>query len=206
MVDNGQIEVFNTARQEAEQIVFPIIKGHVNETRQARTGKIPDISIEKIGENQRKLNRVKALHLMISSQKDMIQVVLPYARHPAINDWDRKYKNEEKDKNPFNKEINDYSKIREIRKLLDFLESEIICADKSATKDDDFLIASQGADGMGSELTRNFYEMFRELEDSHEEIICFLIKYNLVSAGASEDESITYKELETEGIRRITEA
>lgn len=206
MENNGEVGVWNTAKQEAEQIVFPILKRHVDETRQARTGEIIGVPIEKIDKNKRKLNRVKSLHLMISSQKDLIQIALPYARSPSINEWERKYNDEAKLKNPFEKEINDYNKLKEIRQLLDFLDSEIMEAEKSTTKDDDFLIESQGIAGMESELTQNFYDMFRELEESYEEIYTILIKYNLVSAGISEDEATSYKELEKEGIRRITEA
>ena len=206
MENSGEVQVYNTAKQEAEQIVFPILMRHVNATRQARTGEIPDISLDKISKNKRKLNRVKALHLIISSQKDLIQIARPNVRHKAINDWERKYNDKERIENTFEKSTNDYNSLGELRAFLDFLEKEIIRADKSATKDDDFLIDMQGVNGIDSELTQNFYEMFRELEEVYEKVYTILIKHKLVSAGISEDESASYKELEEEGIKRITEA
>lgn len=205
--NSGEVKLFNTAKKESDEIVFPIIESHKFAISQARTGELRDTSIEKINKNQRKLNRVKALHLIISSQKDMIQIARPMVRYKSFKDWEKKYKKDvDKEENPFEKVDNDYNRLIKMKKLLDFFDSEIIKADKSATKDDDFLIESQGSDGMESELTQNFYEMFNELEDSYEIIYIILIKHKIVSAGISEDDELNYKEKETEAVRRLVEA
>ena len=203
----GEVKLFNTAKKESDEIVFPIIEGHKFAISQGRTGELRDTPLEKINKNQRKLNRVKGLHRIISYQKDMIQIARPTVRYKSFKDWEKKYrKDEEKVENPFEKIDNDYNKLMEMRRLLDFFDSEIMEAEKSATKDDDFLIESQGSDGMESELTQNFYEMFNELEDSYEIIYIILIKHKIVSAGISDDEEMTYKEKETEAVRRLVEA
>ena len=203
---SGEVKVYNTARQEAEQIVFPIIESHKFAISQARTGGIRDVPLENINKNQRKLNRVKALHLIISCQKDMIQISRPTVRYKSLKDWEKKNEEEERGKIPFEKVDNDYNQLMKLRRLLDFFDSEIMEAEKSATKDDDFLVESQGSDGIGSELTQNFYEMFNELEDTYETIYIIMIKHKIVSAGISEDEELTYKEQEKIFIERVKEA
>lgn len=205
--NGGEVKLFNTAKKESDEIVFPIIEGHKYAISQARTGELREVPIEKINKNQRKLNRVKALHLIISYQKDMIQIARPTVRYKSLKDWEKKYKKEEERvENPFEKVDNDYNKLMELRRLLDFFDSEIMAADKSPTKDDDFLVEIQGMDSLESELTQNFYEMFNELEDTYETIYIILIKHKIVSAGISEDEEIDYKEKETEAVRRLVEA
>ena len=206
MENPGEVKVFNTAKKESDEIVFPIIDGHKDAIRQARTGEIKGSKIEEINKNQRKLNRVKALHLIISSQKDMIQIARPTVRFKSLREWEKKYKKEERKGKPFEKEENDYNKLIEMKKLLDFLDSEIMKAEKSKTKEDDFLIDREGPDGVESELTENFHEMFNELEDTYEVIYIILIKHKIVSAGISEDEELTYKEQEKMFIERVKEA
>lgn len=207
MDNSGEVKLFNTAKKESDEIVFPIIEGHKFAISQARTGELRDTPVEKIDKNQRKLNRVKALHLIISSQKDMIQIARPTVRYKSFKDWEKKNrKEEERTDNPFEKVDNDYNKLMNMRKLLDFFDSEIMKADKSATKEDDFLISSQGVNGMESELTQNFYEMFNELEDTYEIIYIILIKHKIVSAGISEDEELSYKEQEQAFIDRMKAA
>lgn len=207
MDNSGEVKLFNTAKKESDEIVFPIIESHKYAISQARTGVLRDVPIEKINKNQRKLNMVKALHLIISSQKDMVQIARPTVRYKSFKDWEKKYrKSEKKSENPFEKYDNDYNKLMSIKKLLDFFDTEIIKADKSATKDDDFLIEIQGQGGMELELTQNFYEMFNELEDTYEDLYIILIKHKIVSAGISEDEEMTYKDQEAEMVRRVVEA
>lgn len=207
MDNTGEVKMFNTAKKESDEIVFPIIEGHKFAISQARTGELRDVPIENINKNQRKLNRVKALHLIISYQKDMIQIARPTVRYKSFKEWEKKNgKAEEKDKTTFEECENDYNKLMKLRKLLDFFDAEIMKADKSATKDDDFLVEIHGHEGVESELTQNFYEMFNELEDTYEDVYIILIKHNIVSAGISEDEEMSYKEKEAEMVRRVAEA
>lgn len=207
MENKNEVQLFNTAKKESDEIVFPIIESHRYSIRQGRTGELKDVPIEKIDKNQRKLNRVKALHLIISCQKDMIQIARPTVRWNTLKVWEKKYKEDDEQKdNLFEKEDNDYNKLINLKKLLNFFDSEIMKAEKSTTKDDDFLVSEQGDDGKDSELTENFYEMFSELEDTYEEVYIILIKHKIVSAGISEDEELTYKEQEQEMVRRVVEA
>lgn len=207
MEGKNEVQVFNTAKKESDEIVFPIIEGHRYAIRQGRTGELKDTPLEKIDKDQRKLNRVKALHLIISCQKDMIQIARPTVRWNTLKAWEKKYKKDnEREENPFEKADNDYNKLIEIKGFLSFFDSEIMKAEKSTSKEDDFLISGQGDGGMESELTQNFYEMFGELEDTYEEVYIILIKHKIVSAGISEDEEMDYKEKETEAVRRLVEA
>ena len=207
MDNTGLVELFNTAKKESDEIVFPIIEGHKFAISQARTGELKNTPLEKINKNQRKINRVKALHIIISSQKDMIQIARPTVKYNSFKDWEKKYKkDDERNDNPFEKIDNDYNKLMNMRRLLNFFDSEIMKADKSSTKDDDFLINMQGVNGMESELTHNFYEMFNELEDTYEDVYIILIKHKIVSAGISDDKETDYKEQEAEMVRRVMEA
>lgn len=205
MNDSGEIKVFNTAKKEAEEITFPIIQSHRNYIIQARTGEIPGTPIGKINKNNRQINRVKALHLIISSQKDMIQVARPIARYKSYRDWNKK-KDEYKKDNKFEDEENDYNSLINIRKMLNYFDSIIMKADKSKNEDEDFLSRIQNGDEVYLELTSNFHEMFGELEDTYEDIYMILIRHKLASAGIEEDEEKTYKELEEEAIKRVVNA
>lgn len=204
--NSGEVKVYNTARQEAEHIVFPILESHKHAITQARTGELQGVPFEKIGKSQRKLNRVKALHLIISCQKDMIHIARPTVRYKSLKDWERSNNEEGKETPPFEEVDNYYNRLMEIRRILNFFDNEIINAEKSATKEDDFLIEKQGADGEDSELTQNFYEMLDELEDTSESISVIMIRHNIISAGISEDEELTYKEQEKLFIERVKEA
>ena len=123
--------------------------------------------------------------------------------------WKKKYKtDEEQEKNPFDKEDNDYNRLIEWLEILRGCEQSIVQADKSKSLKDDFLLvkinASTGEEI--NELTSNFYEMVEDLESSYEQIYLLMLTNKIVSAGIEEDEEMTYKEKEAEAIRRVVEA
>jgi len=85
-------------------------------------------------------------------------------------------------------------------------EMDIREADKTASKDDDFMLIKETNDGEVYELTDNYFEMIDELEDSWREIEVILKKHEIFSQGMTEDEEITYKEQEELYLERFKEA
>ncbi len=204
---SGEVKVYNTAKRESDEIVFPIIESHKFHIRQARTGELQGVPFDRIDKNQRKINRVKALHLIISDQKDMIQIARPTVRWNTLKAWEKKYKNKEDSEIiPFEEVDNDYNKLMKLRKLLSFFDSKIIEADKTKSKEDDFLTQTEDNEDIKIDLTSNFNEMFTELEDTYEEIYIIMIKHEIVSGGISGDDELDYHEQEDLFLERFREA
>jgi len=205
----GEIKVFNPNKEISKEITLEILIRHRDALKQARTGELPGIALETIQDNTRKMNQVRALNLIISAQREMITISRPIIFYTATLKWKKKHKkDEDRIKNPFDVEINDYS---EMRKWLDFLKQcgdDLIQADKTKTLDDDFMITKvHGNTGEEfNELTLNFYDMLDDLESSYEQIYLLMLTNKIVSAGVEEDEELTYKEKEKEMVRRVEEA
>lgn len=201
------IKVFNPNKEISIEITLQILIRHRDAMTQARTGEIFENTLDKIKDNQRKFNQVRALNLIISIQKDMIGISRPIINFRSMQKWRTKYKKtEERDANLFEDFECDYSKLLGFRETLKFFENEIIEADKTKRIDDDFILEKINEDGKYYELTKNFYDMLEELEDSYEQIYLLMLINKIVSAGIEEDEELTYKEKETEMVRRIEDA
>lgn len=207
MFEPGEIKVFNPNKEISKEITLEILIRHRDALKQARTGELPGIPMDKIDGNTRKINQVRALNLIIAAQREMITVSRPIIFFRSTQKWKKDNKEDaDKLKNPFNKEDNDYNNLI---KWLDFLkacEKSIINAEKSRTKEDDFMVVKQTQEGDFNELTPNFFEMLDDLEASYEQIYLLMLTNKIVSAGIEEDEEMTYKEKEQEAIRRIVEA
>ena len=205
----GEIRVFNPNKEISKEITLEILIRHRDALKQARTGDIVGIdpNTQKISDNDRKLAQVRGLNLIISAQREMVTVSRPIIFFKSMQGWKKKFKeNNDQLKNPFNKQENDYSKLKEWLEFLTNCANELINAERTASIEDDFLIVRRKEDGDISELTDNFYSMVEDLESSYEQIYLLMLTNKIVSAGIEEDEELTYKQKEQEAINRVKDA
>lgn len=203
----GDIKVFNPNKEISREITLEILVRHRDALKQARTGELIGVPIENLKDNDRKMAQVRALNLIISSQREMITISRPIIFFRSMQKWKKEYKEEEdQQKNPFEKHNNDYNKMREWLNFLSHCSEEIIRAERTKSLKDDFMVKKQTEEGEVFELTNNFYEMVEDLESSYEQIYLLMLTNKIVSAGIEEDEELTYKEKEAEAVRRVVEA
>lgn len=205
--ESGDLKVFNPNKQISTEITLEILIRHRDALKQARTGELPNMPIEQIKDNDRKVNQVRALNLIISAQREMITIARPNLYHKSLRTWEKKYREDkDQEENPFADHDNDYNTIKKWLEFLTFCEQHIRDAERSKTLKDDFVVTRQTNDGEQLDLTDNFRSMVEDLEDSYEQIYLLLLTNKIVSAGIEEDEEMTYKEKEQEAIRRVVEA
>jgi len=206
MQNEADIRVFNPSKEISREITLDILIRHRDAMKQARTG-------EKIGEgnfsdNERKINQVKALNLILSSQREMITVSRPVVYFRSTQKWKKEQRNaKEEDKVRFEEHENDYNDLMGYLEIVKACEKDIIEAERTKSLDDDFILEKQ--DSLGETkmiLTNNFFDMLDELESSYEKIYLLMLTNKIVSAGIEEDEESTYKEKEAEMIRRVEDA
>ena len=113
---------------------------------------------------------------------------------------------EESEKTKELTEENEYKTLMDWLVFLKNCESAILEAKATKCFKDDFMIVKQKTEGDVFELTNNFFDMLDDLEQSYEQIYLLMLTHKIVSAGIEEDEEMTYKEKETEAIRRVVEA
>jgi hypothetical protein len=207
MYEPGEIKVFNPNKEISREITLEILIRHRDAFKQARTGEIVGVPMDNITDNQRKINQVRALNLIISAQKEMITLSRPIIFFRSTQKWKKDYKTpEEQEKHPFKEVENEYNELLSWLAYLNKCQIAIIEAEKTKSKDDDFMVVRQKTEGDFNELTRNFYEMLEDLESSYEQIYLLMLTNKIVSAGIEEDEEMTYKEKEQEAVRRVVEA
>lgn len=207
MYEPGDLKVFNPNKEISREIILEVLIRHRDALKQARTGEIVGIPMDKIEDNQRKINQVRGLNLIISAQREMVTISRPIIFFKSMQKWKKDYKTEKKEEiPPFEKEDNDYNNLMDWLNFLKDCEDAIIKAERTKRLDDDFLWVKQTNDGDINELTTNFYEMVDDLESSYEQIYLLMLTNKIVSAGIEEDEEMIYKEKEKEAIRRIVEA
>ena len=68
MAGEGEIRVFNPNKEISKEITLEVLIRHRNAMKQARTGELPDMSVEQLDDNTRMFNRVRALNLIIAVQ------------------------------------------------------------------------------------------------------------------------------------------
>jgi len=205
--DGAEIQTFNASKAIAQSRDLQLILWHNEAMRQARTGETPEKKMDDLTDNQRKLNQVRALSLVISAQRELINISRSQVKFRSINQWKKDHNSEKEQlEHPFKEHKNDYNDLIYLKDKLYACEMDIIDAEKSVTKDDDFLIIKEKSDGDFYELTQNFREMLMELEDSYEDIHLLMLTNKIISAGIEENEELTYKEKEEEMKRRIVDA
>ncbi len=205
---SGEIQVYNPDKQISEQVTLKNVVAHDAAMRLARTG-VPDLPSETpLTPNDRMKLRFKGLNEIISSQQCIITNIKAIVKNNSEAQWRKKNKSDEdKSKNKFEDEDNDYNELVAILKFLDFCEQKVIEARKTKMPDDDFLIQRQAHTGdFVLELTSNFFEMMKELEESYEEIYGIMLRNKIVSSGFTVDEELDDKKKEEEAMSRIVEA
>lgn len=208
MMENmPDLKVFNPNKEISIEITLEILIRHRDALKQARTGELRGVSIDKLSDNERKLNQVKALSLIISAQREMITASRPIIYFRSTKKWERQNRDMEEDKKiPFEKDENDYNKMIEWLDFLKKCEEDLLKAEKTRRLDDDFLIKKSTSEGEIYELTTNFREMLEDLEHSYEQIYLLMLINKIVSAGIEEDEYQTHQELAEEARRRIIDS
>lgn len=204
----GEIKTFNPQKEVSYEIVLESLIRHRDAVKQARTGEKIGIDMNKITDDERRLNQVQALSLIISAQREMITISRPIVFFNSSKDWEKSYpKEESRLQHPFDKYKCHYNDLME---WLDFLKKclrAIEQADISKTTEDDFLVQRIISTGERiKELTNNFWEMLDDLESSYEKIYLIMLINKIVSSGIEEDDELTYKQKEEEAIRRVVEA
>lgn len=208
MDQGGELRVFNPNKEISKEIILEVLIRHRDALKQARTGELLGIAVNDLKDNDRKINQSRALNLIISAQREMINISRPIIFYGSQHKWRKKYrKEEEKEEKPFEKEGNDYNKLLNWLAFLRVCEKAILEAEKTKKLEDDFLLEKTDSQGNKKNiLTENFYEMLEDLEQSYEQIYLLMLTNKIVSAGIEEDEEMTYKEKEAEAIRRVVEA
>jgi hypothetical protein len=205
MAENGELRQFNPAADIAREVTLDVITRHRDALKQTREGKMTNEEI--LTEDQRKLNKVRGLFLTISAQRDMINISMPVIWFECDKKWRKKNTtDEEKEKNPFENEYNDYNSILEVKEVLKLFERDLINADETETQEDDYLIKRHTQEGTVYKLTTKYFDLIDALEDTYKDIYFLMIKHRIVSAGIEEDEELTYKELEKLAIEKVQEA
>lgn len=205
--EEGDVKIFNPSKEISKEITLEILIRHRDVLKQARTGELTGTKIEELGDNDRKVNQVRALNLIISAQREMITVSRPILFYKSSKKWEKDCKSKkETEEISFEEHKNDYNVILSWLEFLKGCEEAILDAEKTKVRDDDFLIVKQTNEGEVYELTKNFRDMLDDLEQSYEQIYLLMLTNKIVSAGIEEDEDMSYKEKEEEAIRRVVEA
>ena len=206
MAEEADIRVFNPSKEISREITLDILIRHRDAMKQARTGE--KIGVENQSVNERRINQVRALNLILSSQREMITVSRPIIYFRSTQKWKKSQRNiKEEEKIKFEEHDNDYNDLMGFLEIVKACEKDIIEAERTKQLDDDFILEKQDSVGeIKMELTNNFFEMLDELESSYEKVYLLMLTNKIVSAGIEEDEESTYKEKEQEMIRRVEDA
>lgn len=207
MEGSGDIQVYNPDKQISEQVTLKNIVAHDVAMKLARTG-VPELPSEKpLTLNQRMMMRFKGINEVVSSQQCMVTNIKPIVGHNSRNKWGKGKSDEDKEKNKFEDEDNDYNELVGILFFLDQCEQKIITARQTRKPDDDFVIETQKDNGeIVLELTKNFFDMIKELEVSYEVAYGIMLRNKIVSSGITFDEEMEDKDKEAEAMRRIVES
>ena len=205
--EGGDIQKFNASKDIAQQRDVKLILAHMDAIRQARSGETPFKSLYEMKDNEKKMNMVRGLMLVIYAQQDLILMSGAQVRSLSLAKWKKETATEkEREENPFEKHENDYNKLRLLSELLDACKMDIIEADRTRDLKDDFLIKKNTVDGEVFEVTDNYYSLLKELETAYVELEGIMYRNKVISAGMEIDEEKTTRELEQDFINSVVEA
>lgn len=199
------VSVWNPDKQLSEQVTLKNIVTHDKAMDLARKG-IPELQSDKpLSFNERISLRFKGLNEMIPAQQSIITNNRAIVKANSLEKWGKKNKTEEERlKNKFEDEDNEYNEFMAISFFLDDCEQKIITARMTKTFKDDFVWEETNREGEKIlKLTQNFFKMMKNLENSYEAIYTILISNKIVSSGIPADEEVSDKEIEAEQYRRI---
>ncbi len=205
--NSGELMVYNPNKEISKEIVLDVLIRHRDYCKQADTGELPGITPEKMSNNEIRMNQIRGLNRMILAQKQMITISRSSIENNSTLYWIKKNKTDEEQKqNPFEDCETDFNELMEWLYILTKCQMEIRNAKETKSVKDDFILKNQDENGEYFELTDNFYEMREDLDTIYAKIYLLMMKNKIVSSGKDEDESLLYKELEEEGMRRIIDA
>jgi len=204
----GEIQRFNASKEIASRRDANLIINHMKAMQMAMDGVVEGIDNNTTDENTKNLYRVKGLRKVISAQHSIISLMaISIVKIESLKKWKKKYKTDkEREENPFEEFESDYTELLSFRNFLDGCEKALNMANKTKTKDDDFIIVRHLQDGELWELTENYYEMLRDLQTAYGELEEILYRNGVISAGIEIDEEKNRQELEEEMIKRVVEA
>lgn len=181
---------FQTSGEKLAGILLDTIEQHQKYMRYVRMGGDSIEQLEGMDDDTRHHIQVRSLNRVISFQRELITHARPMISYLCFEDYKKSYKSkEEQSLHPFDKEENDYNSLLQILYFLKKAEQEILKADLTRTKLDDFIIWRTDSEGNKlSYLTNNFYDMVEDLEDSFEEIYKIMLKHGLLTTIITEQE------------------
>ena len=213
MAEYGELKTMQSGKEIDLNTTVPAMIDFYNSLRQAKTGVIHG-SEEIPSDNKRKLNQVRALSLMISTQETLITLASGQVEFRSKQKHAKKNKGkEEKDVEDFDEDtanlINikyDYNKLIYWGNFLHSCRLAILDAEATKTPEDDFMTIQETEEGQIYRLTKNFWEMLSDLEYCFKSIHQILMVNKVIASGVEENEELSYKEQEALFIERVRDA
>lgn len=212
-MEEGELKTMQSGKEIDLNTTLPAFIDFREALRQAKTGIIYN-STKEFTDNEKKLNQVRGLSLLISAQETLITLSRSQIEYRSRQKWLKKNKDlEEKEQEQFlEKEIPvenmkyDYSKLMFWNDFLIECRQAILKAEKTTQKEDDFMIVEQINGEEVARLTDNFWDMLKDLQTSFSEIHLLMMINKVISSGVEQDEELTYQEQEKLFIERVREA
>jgi len=212
-MEEGELKTMQSGKEIDLNTTLPAFIDFREALRQAKTGIILN-STREFNDNEKKLNQVRGLSLLISAQETLITLSRSQIEYRSRQKWLKKNKDlEEKEQEQFlEKEIPvenmkyDYSKLMFWNDFLIECRQAILKAEKTTQKEDDFMVVEQINGEEIARLTENFWDMLKDLQTSFSEIHLLMMINKVISSGVEQDEELTYQEQEKLFIERVREA
>jgi|AntAceMinimDraft_18_1070375.scaffolds.fasta_scaffold12402_2 hypothetical protein len=206
---NDNIDIYNVDKRISD-LTYENIDKHDKAMLLCRTGQPANPEDRPRNHNQKLENQYEGLKATISHQQHLLSGnCSSVIRTNCKNKWNKKFKTqEERDRNPFEKEDNDFNELEAVYKMLNGMDEKILTAEKTSTYDDDFIwrkrMNHEGDNVF--ELSPNFKIMQNELRDTFRAIYDIFIENGIVTNNNEEDDEITYKQKEELFLERFKEA
>jgi len=212
-MEEGELKTMQSGKEIDLNTTLPAFIDFRDALRQAKTGIIPN-SIKEFTDNEKRLNQVRGLSLLISAQETLITLSRSQIEYRSMQKWMKKNKDLEEDKKeqfvekdiPVENMKYDYSKLLFWNDFLINCRQAILDADKTQKKEDDFMLVEIINGEEVARLTENFWEMLKDLQISFSEIHLLMMINKVISSGVEQDEELTYQEQEKLFIERVREA
>lgn len=213
MEEGGELKTMQSGKEIDLNTTLPAFIDFTNALRQAKTGLIVN-STKEFSDNEKKLNQVRGLSLLISAQETLITLARSQIEYRSRQKWLKKNKDLAEDKQelfvekdtPVENMKYDYSKLMFWNDFLIECRQAILTAEKTYQREDDFMYIEQINGEEVARLTDNFWDMLKDLQTSFSEIHLLMMVNKVISSGVEQDEELTYQEQEKLFIERVREA
>ncbi len=182
---NKQIKIENIGSS-ISSILLSVLKNHEDYMNVAHLGGVNLAEQEALNRNSRVKRQCSSLPRIIASQLSLIRISLSVVELESIKEWKSKYPTStQRDLQPFGNEGSDYLSLLEIRKLLRYCDECYREAQWTNNVRDDFIETIQQEREnyavFDKVLTKNFFLMLEELEETFENIYSILLKNGLIT-------------------------